>query len=88
MIKKIIAVVMAVLFTLCLASCANPNEDGVPEGMQSATLAGEPFKLYVPQNWTLNTSSGVSYAYYFTAEQIMVSARYYTHADPNMTVAD
>ena len=84
MIKKITALLLLLLCCLPLAACG--KDDPTPEGMQSATLPGEPFLLYVPESWALNTSSGISGAYVSSAEKILVNARYYTPADPEMTL--
>ena len=84
--KKILCVALILILALSLASCAQSD---APEGMQSATVAGEPFILYVPKTFTVNTSSGVSSAYMtFDANytnSIIVTARYYT-PDTDMTV--
>ncbi len=86
MLKKITALCLALLlFSLCAVSCADDNE-GIPDGMKSATLAGEPFLLYVPESWSLNTAGGISGAFYNSAQKILISARYYTPADPAMTL--
>ena len=81
MFKKIIAL-SCVLLLLCgaLLSCAKSDVE-VPEDMQSATLSGEPFYLFVPLNWTPNLSSGVSSAYISSTDTILVSARHFTAAD-------
>lgn len=84
MIKKLLALTAAFLLCLGLVSCAD-NNPLVPEDMQSATLTGEPFYLFVPQNWTPNLSSGVSSAYISSNEKIMVSARYFTPSDATLT---
>ena len=80
--KKILSIALIFIMTLSLASCSVSD---APEGMQSATVAGEPFLLYVPKTYTVNTSSGISSAYMtFDAEYtntIIVTARYYTPAD-------
>ena len=77
MLKKILSCVLLVILTLtCLAGCG--EDDGVPDGMYSATIAGEPFILYVPEGWTDNRDSGISSAYYSLSDAVMVSARYYT----------
>ena len=86
MLKKITALCLAlILFSLCAVSCAGDNEEA-PEDMKSATLSGEPFRLYVPESWSLNTSGGISGACYNSAKKILVSARYYTPADPTMSL--
>ncbi|MBO5683243.1 MAG: hypothetical protein J6S10_04600 [Clostridia bacterium] len=84
--KKLIAVFTAVIFlVLPLCSCSNGD---VPQGMQLASVEGEPFKLFVPEGMNLNTESGISGAFLHTADKhkIIVSARYYTPSDVNMSL--
>ena len=88
MIKKITALTLAILLcAICLltTACAKKN-NGVPDGMKSVTIGGEPFILYVPESWTDNTGSGISSAYYSSPQTILVSARYFTPADDALTV--
>lgn len=86
MIKKITALLLVLLCCISFSACGKNDE--IPEGMQSATLQGEPFILYVPENWALNTNSGLSSAYVSAGEKILVNARYYTPANPEMTLND
>ena len=75
--KKIISLLLA-LIVICaaLVSC---SDDGAPDGMKSATVSGDPFILWVPENFTSNTESGISSAYYMSLENsVIVTARYYT----------
>ena len=75
--KKILSVLL-ILALICtaLVSCSS---DDAPDGMMSATVMGEPFMLYVPEGFTLNTTSGISSAYLSTVDcTIIVTARYYT----------
>ncbi len=74
MTKKLIALFAAILLILGATGCA--KETDVPEGMQSVTVAGEPFRLYVPTRWSDNTTSGLSSAYLSASEKIIVTARY------------
>ena len=76
--KKIVALILALMCCLPFASC---SKDDAPDGMHLVSLADEPFKLYVPEVWKDNTSSGVSGAYYSMSDKITVSARYYTAVD-------
>ena len=78
--KKITALLCAlILLATSLVSCGN-NED-VPKGMVAAYIEGEPFKLYVPEEMTPNTDSGISSAYANVPNRMMVSARYYTPSE-------
>ena len=80
MLKKILSCALLAIFMLtCLAGCG--KDDGVPDGMYSVTIEGEPFILYVPEGWTDNRDSGISSAYYSLPDAVMASARYYTPAD-------
>ena len=78
MFKKILAVLLILIVCLGAASCSGGD---APEGMKLASLEGEPFKLYVPEAWTDNTSGGISGAFYAGTDNIAVSARYYTPDD-------
>ena len=85
MIKKLLALILALLMLLLMTSCGGDSD--VPEDMQSATLAGEPFSLYVPKSWVLNVGSGVSGAFISPNDKTMVTARYYT-PEQEMTVEE
>ena len=82
--KKLISFILVlVLICTALVSC----KKDAPNGMKSVTVSGEPFILYVPEVFTTNTSSGISSAYYRSVENdILVTARYYTPADSEMTI--
>lgn len=47
--KRILAILLAVLTLFCLTACANTDE--TPEGMKDVTVAGTNYKLYVPETW-------------------------------------
>ena len=74
MYKRLIALVAALIMCFCVTGCSNGD---VPDGMLAAYLEGEPFKLYVPKGWTVNTVSGISGAFYAGTDNIAVSARYF-----------
>ena len=85
--KKIIAVLTAIIFlVLPLTACS--NGESVPRGMQIASAEGEPFKLYVPEGMNINLDSGISGAFAHNPEKIVISARYYTPDDPEMTLSE
>lgn len=83
MIKRIVAILLALLMCGAFVGCAG---DGAPDGMKDATTAGQPFKLYVPDTWSVNTVSGVSSAYLSSLGYVSVSARYHTPENPEMTL--
>lgn len=70
---KIFCMILAILSIFFAVSCKNEGSD-IPDGMQLASVEGVPFKLFVPTNWTLNTSSGISGAYLSSKAGISVSA--------------
>ena len=69
------AMLLLCLSALLLASvsCSGPTDPSIPEGMKSATAAGDEFRLYVPSVWTVNTAYGVSGAYFTMSEASNVS---------------
>lgn len=83
MAKRIVAIILAAIMCVAFASCSS---DGAPSGMKLSSREGEPFKLYVPKEWKENVSSGISGAYYSTADTAGASARYYTPEDAEMTL--
>ena len=86
MTKRILALLVALLLLCTLLMSCGKKSDGAPDGMKSATLSGEPFMLYVPEAWSLNTASGISGAYYNSQSTVLVSARYHTPEDASMTL--
>lgn len=83
MTKRIVAILIALLMCVAFVGCAG---DGAPDGMKNATAEGQPFKLYVPNSWAVNTSSGVSSAYLSSIGYVSVSARYHTPENAEMTL--
>lgn len=72
---------VSVLLLLCLlgamlTSCASGGEE-LPDGMRLATCVGADYRFYVPSSWNLNTSYGISGAYYRFREQSVVSMQKY-----------
>lgn len=82
MTKKLICALLCAI--LCIFAFAGCSDDGVPDGMFSVTIEGEPFILYVPDGWTDNRDSGISSAYY--GLNVIASARYYSPEDANQTL--
>ena len=74
MYKRLIALIAALIMCFCVTGCSGGD---VPDGMLAASIEGEPFKLYVPKGWTVNTVSGISGAFYAGTDNIAVSARYF-----------
>ncbi len=84
MIKRTVAVILTVIICVLAVSCGKDSD--APEGMHLVSLEGEPFKLYVPEVWTDNSSSGISGAYYSALNNITVSARYHSHENAAITL--
>ena len=78
MTKRFFALILCALMILPILMACNKKETDVPEGMMSVTIEGEPFVLYVPEEWNDNRDSGISSAYYSINNNIMASARYYS----------
>ena len=70
-IRTLCAVLVLSLLVGGLFSCAGSSE--IPEGYQYATCKGEYFRLFVPTQWTVNTESGVSGAFYTSPQPISVT---------------
>ncbi len=71
--RTLLCILLCVGTLLCTVACGNVDAEA-PEGMKNATFAGEDFRLYVPNTWTLNTEYGISGAYYNEKTQSTVSA--------------
>ncbi len=82
MTKKLIFALLCAI--LCISAFAGCSDDGVPDGMFSTTIEGEPFILYVPDGWTDNCDSGISSAYY--GLNVIASARYYSPEGEDQTL--
>jgi len=75
-IKRIAAVLLLLtMLVSALTACSNSD---VPEGYQLVACEGDQFRLYVPTQWTPNTTGGVTSAYYSASAGVSV----------NVTVAD
>ncbi len=86
--KRIISCLLTAVILLGAVafSACNKKDDGIPDGMKSVTLDGEPFILYVPEGWTDNRDSGISSAYYSMLDAVTVSARYYQKESEDITL--
>lgn len=78
-------------FALCLSvlllctalfACAEKTEDEeIPERMQSATLDGSLYRLYVPNGWNLLTDTGISGAYASMIDMTMAYVHEYDNPE-------
>lgn len=70
--KKIIALVCSVL--LCLSLCACEQKDpNVPDGMKLVETESKDYSLFVPEDWSVDMSTGVVSAYASLVDQSNVS---------------
>ena len=78
-VKRIVALLVALLSVGVLASCVK-KENAAPNGMMIASAAGADYYLYVPTTWNLNTFYGISGAYRDPSAQSTVSVNRYSAA--------
>ena len=89
MLKRILSLFTAILLCLLVfTSCANMNGEEIPDGMKSAYIEGEPFRLYIPENWADNTRSGISGGYATLYVGVSVSARYDSSTTAETDIAE
>ena len=79
-LRLISIALVAVIALAALADCSGTSE--IPEGFQYATCNGEYFRLFVPTQWTVNTSSGISGAYVSQTTGNTVTMREVTFTPP------
>lgn len=77
-VSLMLVFVMTVMSCLVLSSCSDRQ---VPDGMKSANIDGDLFRLYVPKSWTTTTESGFSGAVYSGNENTTVNVTSYPSAD-------
>ena len=69
--KKILSLICAVICVLALASCGNTAN--APKGMKLASNEICDYYFYVPQNWTVDMSTGVASAYFSDTDKSNMS---------------
>ncbi len=82
--KILSALLMCLMLISTLASCSNSD---VPDGYQLVACEGDCFRLYVPTQWVVNTSSGVTSAYYSAVDNTSITVSVADDAG-DMTVED
>ncbi len=70
--KKVLALVMAILMLTGMMACANKNK--VPDDYQLASVEDAVFDLYIPKSWQSNVATGLSGGYSAIGSGIMVDA--------------
>lgn len=73
---------LALLMT-SLISCSAPldEDETPPEQMRCASVAGAPYRLYLPSDWNLTTDAGVSGGYYSMSDAATITAQLYDNPD-------
>ncbi|MBQ8718009.1 MAG: hypothetical protein IJY66_01940 [Clostridia bacterium] len=68
--------------TSLIGCSAPPDDDEVPpEQMRCASVAGAPYRLYLPSDWNLTTDAGVSGGYYSMNDAATITAQLYDNAE-------
>lgn len=87
--KKFLSIAFSLVFVLLVfSSCAKSGDNDVPDNMQLASREDVTYCLYVPKTWNVNTDSGVSSAYYSTADSANVSVMSYYSDAESMSIDD
>ena len=73
--KKIISIALALITVFALASCGNKID--IPDGFQLASNKVNDYYFFVPTNWTVDMSTGVSSAYFSETDKTNVSMASY-----------
>ena len=73
--KKITAILLALLAILSLSACG--AGDNAPSGMKLASNEVCDYYFYVPTNWTVDMSTGVASAYYSKNDRSNISMTSY-----------
>ncbi len=77
-IKLISLICLSLILIVSFSSC---SQSDIPDGYQLIACEGDEFRLYVPTQWTVNTSGGVTSAYYSMQQNISVSVYTVDDAD-------
>ncbi len=83
-IKSIAVLVLAALMCVGgLIGCSTPPDESEtpPEQMRCASVAGAPYRLYLPSDWNLLTDAGISGGYYSMSDAATVTAQLYENAE-------
>lgn len=70
---------MLVLLIMASTLMACGKTSSAPDGYQYATCAGEYFRLFVPDGWSVNTKSGVSGAYLNAATHVTMEEVWFAY---------
>lgn len=77
-IRAILIISIATLMLISFAACAQSD---VPEGYQLVACEGDEFRLYVPTQWVVNTTSGTTSAYYTSDAEMAITVTKADDAD-------
>ncbi len=81
--STLLLLLCAALVLVGTVGCSAPLEDdeNPPAQMQNATIAGAPYRLFLPADWNLTVDAGVSGGYYSMNDAAKISAELYDNAD-------
>lgn len=68
-----IALISALIISAFAGCTIKPYYEGAPEGMRPINEGEEKAILYVPDNWQVDTSTGIPTAYYSTNDMTMIT---------------
>lgn len=87
MIRKITALIFTILLCLSFSACSKADTN-VPKGMKLASNEITDYILYVPQDWTVDMSTGVTSAYFSPTDPSNISVIISSLSSANMTASE
>lgn len=71
--KKCLSIVLVVVFCLGVLSSCSSADDYVPEGFKRISDDNADYRLYIPENWIADVSTGVTTAYVSDTDRSNIS---------------
>lgn len=87
MITAASALLLVFALTFSLGACMK-GKDGAPMGLQLASMEEAEYRFYVPDEWTVDLSTGIASAYVSEANRTNLSLTAYELTDDVKTIDD
>lgn len=86
----IACILLAALFLTFFVSCGKPEDQWQPAGMKLASSDKVDYKLWVPEEWTVDMSTGITAAYVSSSDRsnVTLTAFSLTEGDNYMSISE